>query len=479
MKNLNKNLITLAVISSFGLAACGGGGGSDTSPNSNNNQAASSSTVTGVITGFGSIFVDGVKYETDTSSFTVDDNASSEDQLAVGMVVTLTGTVNADGTTGVANSVTFSNELEGVVIANSFLADGTLNIMGQNIITSTETVFESQVPTITSIDQIATGNIVEVSGYSSGVGDIHATRLEVKKAAQEVSDEIEVKGLVSNLNEVAQTFTLGNLSVDYSSATLEDISTLTNNLYVEIKSTQALSGSTLVASKVELEGDGSKDKSGDDGEEMEFEGIISSVGDNSSFVINGQTVHFDTTTEFEYGALENLVANAKIKVEGEFNADGQLVAQEIKFKVSGDTELEGEVGAIDLENNTVSLMGQTFHINNHTIMDDERNEGVDEVRQFDIADLATSDWVEVKFYKDDQDRLIATKFERDDPDEQWSIEGKIQTLDNDNSVITIAGVDIDFSSLNITLTLNVGDEIEVEGSYANNTFSAIELELDD
>ena len=52
-------------------------------------------TSTGTITGFGSVFVNGIEFETGSSSFDVDDNpSSSEDDLAIGMVVTVVGGVS-------------------------------------------------------------------------------------------------------------------------------------------------------------------------------------------------------------------------------------------------------------------------------------------------------------------------------------------------------------------------------------------------
>lgn len=69
----------------------------------------------GTITGFGSIFVNGVEFETSSSTFDVDDdNSLSESDLAIGMRVVVTGSVNADGITGTATSVTYDDDLEGL-----------------------------------------------------------------------------------------------------------------------------------------------------------------------------------------------------------------------------------------------------------------------------------------------------------------------------------------------------------------------------
>ena len=70
----------------------------------------------GTVTGFGSVYVNGVKFETDTTVFDIDDSGSgSQDDLAIGMVVTVNGTVNDDGVTGTADSISFDDQLQGPV----------------------------------------------------------------------------------------------------------------------------------------------------------------------------------------------------------------------------------------------------------------------------------------------------------------------------------------------------------------------------
>jgi len=475
VKITNKKLIYIAILSALGLSACGGGGSSTTT--------AQDSTVTGVITGFGSIFVDGVEYETDDSLFNVDGSSASENELAIGMVVTLTGSVNADGKTGLASNVVFSNEIEGVVLANNYLTDGTLDIMGQTVKVDAETIFDSSIPSITLLDDVVVGNIIEVSGYPTGTGIVHATRLEVKKISKEVSDTLEVKGVVSNLNETAQTFSLANLSVDYSSATFEGLSALANDLYVEVKSTQALSGTTVFASKVELENEGSLDYSGNDGDELEFEGVIVSLGDDMSFVANGQTVFYNTATEFEYGNQSNLLLDARVKVECFFDENGSLIAEEVKFRVKSETEVTGIIESIDLDEKTVTVMGNTYHVGNNTIMRDDKDEGVEPVRYFDLSDVATNDLVEVKYYKDSEtNKLMVTKFERDDDDDSsnddWSVEGVVESVDLATHTMIISGVTVDFGAFP-DFSARAGTKVEAEGVYNNSTLIASAVEFDD
>ena len=95
------------------IAACG----SDTTAGieGSGSPVASAVTTTGRITGFGSIFVAGVEYNTATAQIRVDDQPATESELRVGHVVTITGTINPDGKTGTANQVTLTSDVRGDV----------------------------------------------------------------------------------------------------------------------------------------------------------------------------------------------------------------------------------------------------------------------------------------------------------------------------------------------------------------------------
>ncbi|HEB98347.1 MAG TPA: hypothetical protein ENJ05_02450, partial [Thiotrichales bacterium] len=94
------SMTALTAAIALGLTACGGGSSTTSSLD------GSTASVTGVITGFGSIFVNGVEYETNGANITIDGQPGTEDDLRVGMVVTLEG--SASGNSGTAVSISFS-----------------------------------------------------------------------------------------------------------------------------------------------------------------------------------------------------------------------------------------------------------------------------------------------------------------------------------------------------------------------------------
>ena len=404
---LKKLVVTMAAASSMaGLVACGSG----SSP-----TASVSRVVTGPITAFGSVYVNGEKYETNGATVYVEDSEASESQLKVGMTVTVKTSSN-----GVADSIHFDDDVEGIVIGTTIAADntGTLNVMGQTVTVDGNTIFESHVTAITTASQIVAGNIVEVSGSSSGTGSIVATRLEVK--AESMADyialgkTIEVKGIVASHNEVDQTFNIGSLVVDYSTAVKEMPAGSWNDLYVEVKSTQELVGGQMVASKVELEDGGSKGEH-DEGDEVEVKGKVSEVVADTSVSVNGQTFLLDANTTYEHGVAADLIVDALVEVEGYTNTAGQLVAKKVEFEGHDDDselEVKGDVISVSttaVNEGTVEVGGLSIVVNNATMMQDK---SMTADQHFNLSKLNAGDMVDID-YVDNGGIFTATKLERE------------------------------------------------------------------
>lgn len=410
-----------AVAIVLGLSACGGGSGGGSSASGTAGTAS-----VGTITGFGSVFVNGVEFQTNSTSITIDGVPANESNLAVGMVAELRG--SSSGTSGVATSINISDELEGIVQSNSIPPagnSGTLMIMGQSVTVDVNTLFESKVAGILGIDQIVAGNIVEVSGYSDGTGTVFATRIEVKAATladylASHPNGIEVKGLVSNLNTGAQTFDLGSLTVSYAGAIVDNDVNLAKDLYVEVKSTAGIDGTgVLVASKVELQDGGEKGHHGNDGEDFEIKGTISTAFDGTGFGMDGTSVIVGSNTEVEGGTTGALLAGVMVEVSGTFDAAGNLVADKVSFENEGDLERNGTIADINLtgvNSGTITLQdGSVITVTNSTIMKDSRDNGMMPDPRFNLQALAIGNFVELNLFTDATGNLVAVKLKREDP----------------------------------------------------------------
>ncbi|VAW57038.1 hypothetical protein MNBD_GAMMA07-1419 [hydrothermal vent metagenome] len=406
---MNKKTVlkkTILAVSIAMLTACGGSGNnSDIAP------VASTSTIEGVITGFGSIYVNGVEYETDNASIEIDGNPSIETSLGIGDVVVLQGSINADGLTGVANRVSSVDELEGYVLdlSNLNVGVGSINVMGQVVNITIDTVFDSN--TLNSIDELSINDIVEISGFSDGNGNILATRVETQQSA----DNVELKGVISNLDIDALVFTIGTLTIDFSSA-FEVPAILNNGLLVEVKTQTVLTGSlidgfVLIASQVEIEDDGGFEF--DEGVEIERQGLVSDVTD-TTFLFNGELIQIASLkVDDDFASLEN---GMLITAEGFIDANGVFIIEKIENIELSDFEFEGLVTAkteteVTVTNNGVEI---TFIVNNSTRLMDEQDEGVTPIRFFSLADVALGEYLTLKYFVDINGKNIATELERED-----------------------------------------------------------------
>lgn len=413
----------VALTAGLGLGACGGSGGS-----AGTGAAANKSVTVGVISGFGSIYVNGCEYETDTADIYIEGVKGTEDDLSVGDVVQVSGPANC--THADATAIKFANELEGVVDSNSVTAGtGTMVVMGQDVTVNELTTYEDYTGSVATVNDVTTGHIVEVSGFGIGTGEIVASRIEVKALnLAAYSDDIEVKGVVSSHNGTDQ-FNIGNLVVDYGShpAYLDGISQISEGLYVEVKAATYTAGSmNLVATKVELEDDGEIGHQGEDDEEFEIKGMLTAAYDSNTktFGINDQMVLVNNSTEFEeedegMAPLMTLISDSNqlgklyLEVEGNFNASGVLVAEEVELEdddVNDDSEVTGMITSLASSggnnNGTLTVSGITLTVTNDTIMEDDSS---NPVAKFNFTHLGNGDLVEVYY---DATTLVAIKVER-------------------------------------------------------------------
>ncbi len=448
------------------LAACSDGGTSGTGLH----------TTQGSITGFGSVFVNGVEYDTKASTITLEGVAQNEDKLAVGMVVKINGSVNADGKTGVATTIDYADELEGIVLSIDAVAK-TVNVMGQTLHVTADTLYAGKLGF--SLATMKAGNVIEVSGYSSGYGDIHATRIEWKNEVF-AGEEVELKGVVANLNTSANTFTVGTLIIDYHLASVDVPNGLSNDLYIEIKSTSAPVNNTFVATKIEVKSDGHKGVVGQAGETLELEGIVTAVSSATAFDLNGQAIVLNTQTQYENGTTANIVADTKLEIEGQFDASGNVIAKKVKFREASATSLSAYVSATDPTLNAVVVLGLIVKIDNLTVLKDERdsNSAVP-VRYFGVKDLLVGDYVEMQIYKNGNGGLVATQLIRNDVESPGIVDlkGEIESVAISGQ-LTVAGVTVLIPSGDSSVYKN-GNKAEITGTYANNILTASAIVMSD
>lgn len=454
----------------IGLAGC----------SSSSNNTSSDANVTGRITGFGSVYVDGVEYETNGTNIVIDGVPATENDLAVGMLVTLHG--SDDGVNGDATSISFNDNLEGVVTSND---SSGLVVMGYTITTDNQTNIEGLTDvnndgTIDILD-LAVGDEVEISGYPDGNGGIQATYIELEGTYVD-GDEIEVKGLISALDEAAQQFNIGNMVVDYSAANLDEAGTLANDVYVEVKAESAPDATTgiLTATKVELE---EHSVDGEHGDELEVEGLITAIDlDAGTITIGDQT--FTLPAGFDLG--DYTVGDM---VELEIDVVGtELIVSEIEDEGNDDDhpgkiEIKAIPTATDTVNNTITIAGITISVNpNVTIMLDHDTDAETTDHYFNLGSISVnSDRVEVEAIPNADGGYTAITIERlTGSSTTVELEGPV-AIDSTSGVMTIAGITLDITTNSVTIPAGVVDNAEIHANgtlNANNVLIVTVIELD-
>lgn len=478
-------------------ASCGVG---DTSDRDAGGGIGGTGISKGTITGFGSVVVNGVAFNTTGSPISVDDNPGIESDLAIGMVVTVQGTINDDGT-GTASSVTFEDNLEGP-ISSIDPAAKTLEVLGQTVVWNDSAKFESHDGNPTDPNTLIPGNIIEVSGFASSGGVIQATRIEKKADAFTSGMEIELKGTISNLNTINNTFTIGLLTVNYSSAQIDDsLGALSNGLFVEVKSSQALADGVLIASKVEGESEG---VSGSSGSEVELEGLVTFFDplNPTNFEVNGQPVQTSSSTEFENGSSDDLALNVHLEAEGTLNASGVLVATKIEFRHTR-VRIEASVDAVDPANNTITFFltadnSVVVTVNALSEMEDDNGDPLS------LNAVVAGDWLEIKAYavRDSSGvitEIIATELEREDPPSNGRVILRGPVSEASNPTLVILGVTVDtagdpsfqdinenlitraefFSQIGTQLAAGANPIVKAKGDWTGTQIDAKELEIED
>jgi len=280
----------------------------------------------GIITGFGSIFVNGVEFETDSATFNVDGVSGTQEDLAIGMKVDIEGSINADGVTGMATHVDFDEELQGPVLGpiidniqtKSFTVLGTTVIIDIN-----DTRFDDDNDAF-SFDTIEDNDNVEISGFYDETGALHATRIELEDEDFDDNSIVEVEGIIEGLS--GTFFMIGTLEVEAKDAVLDDLPNgLVDGIKVEVKGTYDVATNRLTATKVE----GEDDELEDSENEIEIEGIITRYGSDSDFDVDGHPVDA-SNAEREPSSL-TLAEGIHIEVEGVVS-NGILIASEVEIR---------------------------------------------------------------------------------------------------------------------------------------------------
>ena len=457
------------------LAACGSEGAPSVSASGSGSGSASAS---GTITGFGSVFVNGKKFETSGSSFTVDGQSGSQSDLKVGMTVTVNGSFN--GNQRSASTVRQKDAVEGLV--QSVAADGvSLVVMGQTVLIDNTTLIDDNIPGRNIQNLVAGTDTVEVNGHIRPNGIIQATFIEKKL----VGVTPEVRGFVNNHASGSATFRIGTLTVSYSGADISDMPVPNGSnwdgRFVEVKGTTFASATTtIIATRVEPENQGLSNAI----DEFEVEGFVTQAGPPNGKVIDFtiETIPVRTTasTEFRGGTVDEIVVGAKMSAEGRFDGS-TLIAKHVKFQES--IRLEGDIETIGT--NAIRIKGLPnvdVKVNSQT-----------EFKNTSLSSLSSGNHIRVRGRVSNANSVIVTRIELRSADDDVDLQGPVQSITGDDVQILSLSVDTstisndNFEGLNGQVigraaffnTVKVGTLVKIHGRLVAGSVQWREAELED
>lgn len=388
------------------LGACGGGGsGSDDSALSG---AGADATSSGTITAFGSVYVNGHKFNTDSARVVDDDTgavSTGSDVLEVGMVVDVRAASHSHPDRPVAAELRVHPLARGVVDASDG-SSGTLKVMGQTVQLTAATVFsdrrscvEATTDPCTAVSSQAeltattgsgtgagavAGDYVVVHGYlyapttDSNSAQIVATLVSLRDSSSETGATYKAEGVVSEVNTTARTLTVGGLTVDYtqaacykarSNADCASAFSVGQVVSAYSASMPALPVSQLTADVLRVR---SKTVVETEGATVELEGKVASVN-GSQFVLRGMVID---AASLNSGSLP--VAGDVVRVLGVVASGGtQITAGSVTLlrpAAARAVGLEGDHSGIaagsTAQTYVVTLLGQRITVDAETRLTD-------------------------------------------------------------------------------------------------------------
>jgi hypothetical protein len=352
-------LSILAIVAS--MTGCGGGMGGNEGGSTSGGTTGSTSQAgvtsggtgaafSGPISGFGSVYVNSIRFEDNVAKITLDDdNTSARDSdLRLGMMAEIEGEKDASGLSGKASTINSHSHVQGSISAID-VAGNRLTVLGVVVTTISETVFDGT--GVTGLASLAMGDSVEIHGMADNLGGLRATRIEKTPN----TNEVRLIGTVQNATSAS--FEINGITVQYQPDNLVNLSGgVSNGMLVRVKGTLS-NAATIVAGKVRQVALTPAVK---EAQEVEIEGIVTSFTSTANFEVNGLRVTVPNGARVE----GTVVLGSRVEVEGVV-ADNTLVANKVKLKHDDQQEIDANelhdpIFAID-------QASQTFTVRNGTV----------------------------------------------------------------------------------------------------------------
>lgn len=360
----------------------------------------------GSITGFGSVIVQGTRFEVaPTTVIQIDENATAvEGDLRVGMVVRAEGV--GDGNGLVAREIAYRANVIGPV-ETACAVNAAMTVLGQAVVVDARTLLDGGF----QCDATAVGKIVEVSGPSDSSGRIRATYVGLRAAAYTSVMALRVRGKAAAVDNAAKRFRINGLTVDFAASQLVGFPAsgqLVDGATVSVVAGALPVQGVLAASKVSVDAYPIVPA----GTKAEVEGFVTRFVSVTDFSVAGKKVTTTTQTTYEGGSASQIALDRKLHVTGVYSNDGVIVASKIEMEDEVLlSQIEGSVTQVNVAAKSISVLGAgavTVQIDSAcSFKDDTGSAG----QRFDLSKLQVGNKV-VLAIKRAGTSLVAVKIER-------------------------------------------------------------------
>lgn len=361
------------------LAGCGGvdSGGTGT--------GVMPTLAVGAITGFGSVIVNGVRYDDSIATIQDDEGRTiARERLRLGMQAEVEASaVQTVGGVAIATAAAITLRSDVIGPIESIDPDaGILVVLGQTVAVAAATVLDE------NLAAFAPGDVVEVHGAFDPVFTrIVASRIERNSAAQ----AYKLRGPVVTRSLADRTVTIGTATIDWSAVAPADPATLLAPGSV-VRVTLAIApangvwqATSLRAGQVALA----------DRERVELEGRVTAYRSSTSFDVAGVPVDA-AAASFPEGRT-GLALGAKVEVEGSARG-GVVMAASVKIEDdddAGSLELHGTIEAVDAAARHFVVRGVTVVWNDATRFDSSGPQDIRAGRRVEIRGTLSADGTRV------------------------------------------------------------------------------------
>ncbi len=367
------------------------------------------------------VVVDGVQYSAVNASVVINGSCGAVTDLLVGHVVTVVGEADLQTRLGTADRIVSDDDVAGGILALD--ADhGTLNVIGQNIVVTPETIFGDSIRPA-SLATLGLRDQVAVSGRVDTDGTIVATRIDRWPAFS----GWHASGVVSALDETKGLFHLNQIPVRYVDAAI-----------VGFPANRIGDGDTVRVQGMPLWvvlGYGASN-GGINADAIEYvdyfsiapgvliSGMITRWVSSKDFDINGHPITADLNTAFTGLLLSAVLLEGTeghwLTVFGPMDDRGVIHARVIETENSANLGLQGPVTGLDSEARIVQVLNVPVEVSTSTLMTQRDAAGS---RAIGFGDLNLGSGVSLAgFTISYRGHVAAMRIEQGDPSNQVSLQ---------------------------------------------------------